>query len=110
MNDNRVRLTGRLCEAAQLRYSPAGVPIARFLLEHESIQEEGGMNRPIRMWVGVRAAGDPIARQVSAWPEGTQVTVVGFLARARQRDGDNRLIISAVRVIGPDGDADTNRE
>lgn len=103
---NRVRLTGRLVEPAQLRYSPAGVPIARFLLDHDSEQQEAGARRPIRFRVGVRAAGEALATAVRDWPEGTTVTVDGFLARARQRDGDNRLIISAARVWAPGGDQD----
>ncbi|WP_440997362.1 primosomal replication protein N [Arhodomonas sp. SL1] len=103
MAANRVRLTGRLVETARLRYSPAGVPIARFLLEHESRQEEGGASRPVRFRVGVRAAGDAVGEGLTRWPPGTEITVEGFLARARQRDGDNRLIISADRIESTGG-------
>ncbi|MCS4505150.1 Primosomal replication protein N [wastewater metagenome] len=105
MADNRVCITGRLVDAVQLRYSPAGVPIARLLIEHESRQVEAGVERPIRFRVGVRAAGAVLAPEAGDWPPGTAVTVEGFLARARQRDGDSRLIISAERISIAAGDA-----
>ena len=45
--DNRVSLHGRLVELDALRYTPAGVPIVKFRLAHESEQSEGGALRKV---------------------------------------------------------------
>ena len=95
---NTVMLTGVLAAPAQLRYSPAGIPIARFLLEHVSEQTEAGALRSVRLRIGVRAAGRPLAESIHSIPCGTGLRVVGFLIRSRQRSGEYPLIISASQV------------
>lgn len=97
--ENRVRLTGVLVEPAAVRHSPAGVPIARCLLEHESEQVEAGGRRPIRLRVGVRAAGEDTATVLAGLPAGSSVRVTGFLVRSRQRGVEtDPIIISASRI------------
>lgn len=91
-------MSGVLVEPPQVRYSPAGIPIARFLLEHDSEQREAGARRPVRFRVGVRAAGRELAEPLDGLPAGTALRVSGHLVRARQRTGDSRLIISAGRI------------
>lgn len=94
-----MRLTGVLVEPAAVRHSPAGVPIARCLLEHESEQLEAGGRRPIRFRVGVRAAGEAAAGALAGLPAGSNVRVTGFLVRSRQRGGEtDPIIISASRI------------
>lgn len=95
---NTVMLTGILAAPAQLRYSPAGIPIARFLLEHVSEQAEAGALRRVRLRIGVRATGRPLAESIPAIPCGSGLRVVGFLIRSRQRGGEYPLIISASQV------------
>lgn len=99
--DNRVNvvaLTGTLMAPARIRYSPAGIPIARFLLEHASEQSEAGVSRPTRFRIGVRASGRPLAETVQGVPPGVCLRVVGFLIRSRQQSGDYPLIISASEI------------
>lgn len=93
---NHVELTGWLVEAAGLRHSPAGVPIARGLIEHESQQTEAGASRPIRFRVGVSAAGTPLAEQLNELPAGSPVRVSGYMRRSRQRRPDTDPIIISV--------------
>lgn len=93
---NRVELTGWLVEAAELRHSPAGVPIARGLIEHESQQSEAGADRPIRFRVGLSAAGSPLAEQLRALPTGTPARFSGYLRRSRQRTPETDPIIISV--------------
>lgn len=95
---NVVALTGTLVAPAQIRYSPAGIAIARFLLEHVSEQSEAGVQRPVRLRIGVRASGSPLAESMQEAPSGTRLRVIGFLIRSRQRSGEYPLIISARQI------------
>lgn len=95
---NVVMLSGTLVAPAQIRYSPAGIPIARFLLEHASSQSEAGVHRPVRLRIGVRASGRLLAESMQEVPSGTCLRVVGFLIRSRQRSGEYPLIISASQI------------
>lgn len=96
---NRVELTGRLVDKTELRYSPAGVPIARALFEHESSQTEAGVERWIRFLVGVRAAGSPLAEALDDTPIGRPLEVAGVLLRSRQQGPDtDPIIISLSRI------------
>jgi len=94
-----VVITGCLLQPAEMRYSPAGIPIARALLEHESEQEEAGVKRWIRFRVGIRASGAPIAEQLTELEVGAKIKVAGMLLRSRQPDADTHpLIISIGRL------------
>ena len=95
---NVVALTGTLVAPAQVRYSPAGIPIARFLLEHVSEQSEAGVRRPVRLRIGVRASGWSLAESMQGVPSGVGLRVVGFLIRSRQRSDEYPLIISARQI------------
>ncbi|TVO62044.1 primosomal replication protein N [Spiribacter vilamensis] len=93
---NRVELTGWLVDAAELRHSPAGVPIARGLIEHESQQTEAGASRPIRFRVGVSAAGTPLAERLTDLPVGASIRVSGYMRRSRQRTPETDPIIISI--------------
>lgn len=95
---NVVTLTGTLVAPTQIRYSPAGIPIARFLLEHDSEQSEAGVRRPARFRVSVRASGPPLAGSMQEMPAGVGLRVTGFLIRSRQRGDEYPLIISASQI------------
>lgn len=97
--ENRVRLTGVLVDPPMVRHSPAGVPIARCLLEHASEQAEAGVPRAIRFRVGVRAAGEAAAGVLAELAAGSRIRVTGFLVRSRQRGVEtDPIIISASRI------------
>lgn len=96
--ENLVVLDGELREAAQVRRSPAGVPIARFLLVHDSLRVEHEVGRRVELRVGVRAVGESLVRSVQGMSPGTAVRVTGHLARPRLREGDSTLIIAASRI------------
>ena len=91
-----MELTGWLVEAAELRHSPAGVPIARGLIEHESQQTEAGASRSIRFRVGVSAAGTPLAERLTDLPAGASLRVCGYMRRSRQRTPETDPIIISV--------------
>lgn len=95
---NRTTLVGTIVDAPDARYSPAGVRITRFLLAHESQQDEAGNPRPVRFRIGVRAAGEGPGETAAGLAAGDRVRVEGFLARLRQDPENNRLIVSAERI------------
>ena len=95
---NSVTLVGVIVDAPDRRRSPAGVPVTRFLLEHGSTQPEAGTQRPIRFRVGVRASGEGPGEFARGLAAGETVRVEGFLARIRQQEGDNRLIVCATHI------------
>lgn len=81
MQRNRIEIAGTLEDVEALRVSPAGIPSARFAVRHESIQDEAGIQRAVQVVMRAVAVG-PVAEQVSRAPAGSQVEVMGFMARA----------------------------
>ena len=92
---NRLCVDGWVFEAPERRYNPAGKPIARFMLEHGSEQEEGGHPREIRFRIQVFAAGEALQPEVDRLQVGQAVRVEGFVARSGYRQGDARLVLRA---------------
>lgn len=96
--DNRLVLAGIVGNEPETRYSPAGIPIARFTLNHRSQQNEAGMKRQVICNIGVIASGEALQRTVQQLNTGEEIRVTGFLARANNRQGENRLILHAERI------------
>ena len=96
--DNQLSVGGRIIQAPERRYNPAGIPIARFRLEHSSTQEEGGRPREVRFRIQVIAAGEGIQAAVDQLAEGTEARVTGFMSRAGYRQGDYRLVLHAQTI------------
>lgn len=91
-------MAGIICKAAETRYSPAGVPLTRFTLEHRSKQTEAGMDREAYCKVVVIAAGDELMKTAVRLEIGQIVEVSGFVTRADSRQGQSRLILHAQRI------------
>ena len=96
--DNRLVISGTLGNAPETRYSPAGIPITRFTLRHESIQQEAGMQRQAICNIAVIASGKQWLETTKALQSGQQIRVSGFLSRANNRQGENRLILHAEQI------------
>ena len=95
---NRVVLGGRVVRTDATRYSPAGIPIHRFVLEHRSAQREAGQPREARCRLGVLVCGDDLHPLVVDLQPGDNVQVTGFLTRADNRAGEARLVLHATRI------------
>ena len=93
--EHRLQIDGIVANNPQTRYSPAGIPIARFTLKHQSQQSEAGMNRQVICNIGVVASGEALQQVVKQLQTGEGIRVSGFLARANNRQGENRLILHA---------------
>jgi primosomal replication protein N len=96
--DNCVIIAGRVASASQIRYSPAGLPISRFVLEHHSRQVEAAIPREACCRIQVLACGKPLAQNAQALTPGTLIRVRGFLSRANHRYGETRLVVHAERI------------
>lgn len=88
-------LAGTVVRGPELRHSPAGIPIARFLLEHRSRQSEAGMSREAVCTLPVIVSGTQLQDTVRALAKGAQVRASGFLARANHRRGAFQLVLHA---------------
>ncbi len=88
-------LAGVVVRGPELRSSPAGIPIARFLLEHRSQQSEAGLAREAVCTLPVIVTGTQLQNGVRTLAAGAQVRVSGFLARANHRRGAFQLVLHA---------------
>ena len=96
--DNRLVISGVLGKSPETRYSPAGIPITRFTLRHESTQQEAGMQRQVICNIGVIVSGSELLESTRSLQSGQQLKVSGFLSRANNRQGENRLILHAEQI------------
>jgi len=95
---NCLIITGRVAAPCEMRTSPAGVPIGRFLLEHHSRQVEAGFSREVRCRIPVIVCGEPLARTAGQLLPGMQVRVQGFVSRDNPREGEYRLVLHAAHI------------
>lgn len=79
---NRVELTACIAEASPLRYTPAGIPAANAVLEHESEMTEAGSTRQVKLTMKAVAFG-ALAEQTGQVPLGKAFRFTGFLVNAR---------------------------
>jgi primosomal replication protein N len=80
VDENRVVLRGRLVEMDALRYTPAGVPIVKFRIAHESSQSEAGTERRVDCEVS-GVAFETEAKLLASAPLGSEMSITGFLDR-----------------------------
>ena len=92
---NRLVLAGHVCRQPETQYSPSGIPITRFVLEHHSQQLEAGLAREAYCRIEVLAAGDALSKAARVLLTGRSVRVVGFVVGRRTAPGNRRLVIHA---------------
>jgi primosomal replication protein N len=96
--DNRLLLRGEVTEVADLRYTPAGIPLLAFTLKHASQQNEAGMKRQIECEVPVIAMAQ-LAEQAKTLKPGNMVRVAGFLNRKSRNSRQLILHINELEII-----------
>ncbi len=100
MNDsaeciNQLTLSGEVISEPKTRTSPAGIFIARFTLEHQSIQQEAGNERKVDCRIVVVACGDVFHRNIG---KGKRVEVQGFLSYESRDKIETRLVLHAQHI------------
>jgi primosomal replication protein N len=98
---NRVVLGGRIVELDALRHTPAGVPVLKFRLSHESALKEAGSERKVDCEIPA-VAFEREAKLLAAARLGSAVTVTGFLA-ARSRTS-RQPVLHATHIEFSEGD------
>jgi primosomal replication protein N len=93
--ENQVVIAGSVCQGPQTRFSPAGIPITQFTLDHHSQQLEAGVQREAVCRLIVVAVGERLQPAVATLTPGCLVRVRGFLSRAGSRTGETRLTLHA---------------
>ncbi|HKJ71629.1 MAG TPA: primosomal replication protein N [Gammaproteobacteria bacterium] len=89
---NRVCLEGQVVGAPDERWTPAGLPLVRFELEHWSRAVEAGLERAVGCRMTVAALGEELAGCARTLAPGDSCRVEGFLAqRVRRRQGEETL-------------------
>jgi len=77
---NQVKISGVLVNKQPIRYTPAGIPLLSFALQHQSEQIEAGMRRQVLCELMVVALGH-LALEIAKISEASQVIASGFLAK-----------------------------
>ena len=95
---NELRLDARVAEVLPLRRTPAGVPVASCVLEHESKQVEAGLTREVSLELQAVALGD-LAAVLSAAAPGSAIRVTGFLAAKSLRSRTPVLHLNTIEFL-----------
>ncbi len=99
--ENRIVLGGIVSRIEPCRFSPAGVPIIRFMLDHRSARREADLPREVRCRLPVMACGARLHAATRPLAVGHAVQVSGFLARASHRHADGALVLHAEHIEIP---------
>lgn len=95
---NVLVIEGLVVQPPETRISPAGIPISRFAIEHQSLCEEAGMPREVRFRIGVVASGRSLQVLIAELTDGSRVRIRGFIARAGYRSEEHRLLLHAQSI------------
>jgi primosomal replication protein N len=95
---NDLVLSGQLLRDAEVRTTPAGIPIARFVLAHRSRRKEAGQMRDVECRIVVVASGAVLAQAIARCPAGSWCKVRGFVSRAGYRAPDMRIELHALEI------------
>ncbi|QNN56281.1 primosomal replication protein N [Diaphorobacter ruginosibacter] len=83
---NQIALTACIAEVQSLRYTPAGLPALDLRLEHESQQQEAGIQRQVKVAIKAVAFGT-LAERLARQALGSSWMFQGFLASPRNGKG-----------------------
>jgi len=92
---NLVQLSGKLVETQGLRFTPAGIPIVRFRIEHSSVQGEADGLRQVTCVLNAVAVATE-ARLIAAAQLGSELVIKGFIDRESLKS--NRLELHASHI------------
>ncbi len=95
---NKLVVTGEVVQLDTLRYTPAGLPLLSFVVQHRSEQTEAEMQRKVECEVPVIAIGK-IAEQAKAIQMASQVKLGGFLAKRSLKSSQLVLHLNAFEII-----------
>lgn len=95
---NQFTVTARLISKSVLRYTPAGLPVCEFELEHDSVQLEATKPRQVRCELQALAMG-AAAHQVDGLDVGRVLDWQGFIALRSHKSKSLRFHVCAMRPV-----------
>jgi primosomal replication protein N len=87
-------------ELSALRYTPAGIPVIEFKLDHESEQDEAGTRRQVKAQISA-VAFEAQARLVSKMKLNSGLQVKGFLSARTSRS--KKLVLHVTNIEFSEG-------
>jgi primosomal replication protein N len=79
-----------------LRYTPAGLPLLRLQLQHDSEQQEAGLNRKVQCQLAAVLIGEKANQTLQS---GDQIKVKGFLAQRSAKSTQVVMHIQEIQLI-----------
>ena len=94
-------LSGTVVGLEPIRYTPAGLALLSFVLQHASEQIEAGLKRKVECEVNAVAIGDLAKQNVSLGKVklGVQLKVQGFLAKRSAKSTQLIMHITNIELI-----------
>ena len=89
-------LSGVVVHIEPIRYTPAGIPLLSFVLQHASEQIEAGLKRKVECEVNAVALGDIAKQNIQL---GSCVKAKGFLAKRSAKSTHLVLHIEKLELI-----------
>jgi primosomal replication protein N len=93
---NKLVLSGQVTYCEPLRYTPAGIPLLSFVINHVSENIEAGLKRKVECEINAVAMGDLAKSNIQA---GANINVAGFLAKRSAKSTQSVLHIQKIEVI-----------
>ena len=88
-------ISGVVVGLQPLRYTPAGIPLLSFVLQHASEQSEAGLKRKVECEVQVVALGDLAKSNIQI---GDSIKAKGFLAKSSAKSTQLVLHIEQLQI------------
>jgi len=89
-------LSGQVTHCEPLRYTPAGIPLLSFVINHASENIEAGLKRKVECEINAVVMGDLAKTNIQA---GANINVSGFLAKRSAKSTQLVLHILKIEVI-----------
>ncbi|RUO60525.1 primosomal replication protein N [Pseudidiomarina insulisalsae] len=96
---NQLVLGGSVSKPPRLTTSPAGISHLRFVLDHQSEQQEAGYSRRSFVRILVVVTGEAAKQWMNELTVGTQLQVSGFLNRIEDKNGVGKLVLHARQLV-----------
>jgi primosomal replication protein N len=93
---NNLVLSGVVISLEPIRYTPAGIPLLNFVLQHASEQTEAGLKRKVECEVNAVAIGEIAKQNIQL---GSNIKAKGFLAKRSAKSTQLVLHILAIQNI-----------
>ena len=87
-------------ELSALRYTPTGIPVVEFKLDHESEQDEAGTKRKVKAEINA-VAFEAQARLIAKIKLNSDLKVKGFLSAKTKRS--KRLVLHVTNIEFSEG-------